>query len=180
MLTKVIPNKQLPNALAAYVRNLKKSEEKTQKVPLLPIDPKLPFCIIIDIDQTLAIRGNRGIFEFEKALEDTINPYLVQLLIYLSKGRDPNYFLFLFFFTGREGKYREVTTNWLHKNNIAFDQLYMRETGDLKTKAADLKENLYITHIAHKYNVLCAIDDDLSVIDKFQSLGIYTMLVDPQ
>lgn len=179
----MIGNIKIDKSLAESMRKFQKQQEKEAVVsaPLRPIDLALPSCYIFDLDRTLAIKSpNRGIFEFEKSLDDTpviAIQCLIQLLhfgISMDESGDTTEIIIL---TGREEKFRDVVEKWLEKHNILFDQLLMRGTGD--HRPADItKEDLYVYNIAYKYNVIFALEDDKKVVDMWRRLGIYCLVAD--
>ncbi len=72
--------------------------------------------------------------------------------------------------TGRPESVRGVTVKWLKKYDIQYDQLIMRSWEDNFLKAAIYKKKMYETHI-HS-DVICAYDDDQTIIDMWSDLGI--------
>lgn len=80
----------------------------------------------------------------------------------------------VFFCSGREEKYREVTTAWLTEHLVhAVDRttLLMRPTGDYRPDVAIKKEMLdYIRQ--EGFDVLFAVDDRRSVVDMWRANGV--------
>jgi hypothetical protein len=72
--------------------------------------------------------------------------------------------------TGRPESVREVTNEWLVKYGVEYDKLIMRSWEDNFLKAAIYKKKMYETHI-HS-DVICAYDDDQTIIDMWSDLGI--------
>ena len=73
--------------------------------------------------------------------------------------------------TARSAHYRNETKQWLHKNNIPYDALVMRPTGD---KEADkkLKRELLEEDVLPKFDVKEAWDDKKKNRKMFEKLGI--------
>lgn len=169
---------KIDKGIADAMRKMQKAQEKVEDAkeemkPLLPVDPKLPTIILSDVDRTLATRHKgRGIFEFEKALDDEPVEATVSLLKGLADLGNS-----IFLITGRESKYRDVTEAWLNKHRIERDQLLMRQTGDF-SKADIMKENLFVQNIAHKFNVLFVLEDDPIAIKMFRRMGLYVLCAD--
>jgi len=151
-------------------------------------DPNLPNCIIVDVDGTLALHGNRrSPFEYWKAMEDRVNKPIATLIrILASFEENHNSPLKVIIMTGRENLKRELsfedhpltpktveqlTDDWLFKNNIDFDDILIRAEGDQRSDYI-IKKELYEENIKGKYNVLYVIDDRRQVIDMWRELGL--------
>ncbi len=81
------------------------------------------------------------------------------------------------FLTARPDTYEDRTANWLEANlNSQIDDyiLLMREEGDM-SRSVDVKREIYEKHIKPYYEVMFAIDDQDSIIELWQSLGIDTL-----
>lgn len=175
--------KRMAIQMAAYAKIQEKiadvKEEKS--APLRQADPKLGIAVIIDIDGTLAKRCDRGIFDFEKSIDDEPNLGLIYLLNLIDdQARYKNSAVpgvTIIVVTGREQMYQEVTNKWLNRHQIPFNHVYMRRTGD-KRKSNIVKEDIYISSIRNKYNVLFAVDDRQQDIDMYRKNGIYCFVAD--
>lgn len=73
--------------------------------------------------------------------------------------------------TGRGEAFRHLTCEWLKKNNIAYDSLFMRKEFDIR-EDADVKEDLYREFIEKEYDILFVVDDRKSVVHKWRELGL--------
>ena len=78
--------------------------------------------------------------------------------------------------TGRDATFRQVTSDWLSKNQIFYNQLLMRPEGD-KRRDDLVKRELYDQHIKDKYNVLFVLDDRDRVVAMWRSLGLTCLQV---
>jgi len=136
-------------------------------VPEAPVyDVNLPNCIIIDLDGTLAnFEGKRGPYEGEKCSDDDVNDPVFAVLNHFKVDHD------IVLLSGRESKFRPQTLEFLWKNNIHFDHLFMRKSKDLRNDAV-IKRELYEANINGKLNVRFILDDRNRVVDMFRSLGI--------
>lgn len=72
--------------------------------------------------------------------------------------------------TAREEKWRALTTNWLKTNQIPFDELHMRPTGDFRRDTFIKAEIL--DELQTRYNVRHAYDDNPAIIQLWQDRGI--------
>ena len=74
--------------------------------------------------------------------------------------------------TGREMKYKDATTQWFQKNNIFYDDLFMRKFGDHR-KDYEVKSDL-LNDIIAKYgnNVVCVLEDRTQCVDMWRGRGL--------
>lgn len=77
--------------------------------------------------------------------------------------------------TGRSDDYRHHTESWLDDNEIEYDKLFMRKSGDRRPSAEVKKEIL--DEISEKWDPIHAFDDDPSVIEMFGDSGLVTTLI---
>lgn len=124
-------------------------------------NPKLPSAILVDIDGTLAIRGNRSPYDFLKVGEDKVNEPIKNLVNILSSN-PYNYKVIIF--SGRDDSCFDITRNWLIKNQINFDYLHMRKTND-RRKDSIVKKEMFDIWIKNQYNILYVLDDRKQVVD---------------
>jgi len=117
----------------------------------------LPRAIIVDIDGTLAIRGDRSPFEWNKVHLDSSN-YPVMKLVSLLKRDYP-----IIVFSGRDSVCREETIKWLKLYEVPTDFVYMRPEKDLRPDTV-IKAELYNLHVKGKYHVEFVLDDRDSVV----------------
>ena len=134
----------------------------------ISFNKKLPKVYLVDIDGTVAKKGDRDIFDDSKLHLDTvINPIanVVKALhndgfgiIYVS-GRGDNCYL--------------TTYKWLKDNELWFKgtEMYMRREGDIRPDYL-IKEQIVEEDIHPNYNVVGVIDDRLQVTREYYRLGI--------
>jgi len=186
MITKMYSIPKLTKAeqqrLDAQLRaNQKRLEkEKEQKLPplILP-DPNLPVCIIADIDSTLSKRGERGVFDFDKSIDDEPIHQTVFLLRLIDDRNkyDPITKTHIILLTGREEQFSEITNKWLNKHQIPFDKLLMRRTGD-RRKADIVKQEIYAGSIRNRFSVFFVLEDHPDNVLMFQKLGLFCFSAD--
>lgn len=143
------------------------------------VNTKLPYCIISDIDGTLAhMNGKRGPFEWHKVGVDDIDIGVAHVLdgvasmnydeehghesIFNKLAHHPKTTVFLF--SGRDEVCRPETEEWLERHGVQYDHLYMRRTDHVdehgnQVKDTLVKEEMYEKYIKDKYNVLYIMDD---------------------
>lgn len=130
--------------------------------------------VIFDIDGTLAHKCDRDIYDGSKAIDDHLDENVYKILC-MEKNYLGNKIIIM---SGRDEKYREVTENWLLKNNINYDELFMRPEND--TRPDDLvKFELYCLNVKHNFVVERVYDDRDKVVRMWRKLlGLKTFQVD--
>jgi phosphoglycolate phosphatase-like HAD superfamily hydrolase len=132
--------------------------------------------IIVDLDGTLADVEHRVEFvkqtpinwkDFnDRMIHDPIYLWCFEL-IHAMKDRGYK----IIFITGRGEDYRSHTLNWLLKNQVQFDELYMRKPNDQR-EDADVKEEIYFEHVEKRFQVLFVVDDRKSVVARWRELEL--------
>ena len=141
-------------------------------------DPEAPPAIIVDIDGTVALHdGIRGHYDMASAGKDAINKPIVQLIhdYYSAEFRDRRDPLMLMV-SGREEKYRKLTEDWLHGNDLWPDHLYMRPNDDGRRDDI-VKREIFDRYIRDYYNVQFVLDDRDRVVKMWRSLGLTCLQV---
>jgi len=138
-----------------------------------PVNHKLPWCVIVDIDGSIATMENRGPFEWSKVGQDKPRHHVMDAAMGIAMhGNDK-----VVFFSGRDSVCRTETVMWLiEKFGIdvrAGDKyaLYMRPEGDQR-KDVIIKKELYEAHILGKLNVRGIVDDRMQVCRGWRDLGL--------
>lgn len=125
----------------------------------------LPYCIICDIDGTVAQNNGRGYFDWSRVGEDSYKEIVWEAVLGLSERlKCP-----IVFVSGRDGICWRDTFKWL---SIKVDSpiLYMRNSRDNRDDTI-VKKEIYTTHIAGVYDVAAIFDDRPKVIRMWQELG---------
>lgn len=136
-------------------------------IPILEHNPELPNCIMVDLDGTLAIKGNRDIYDFSKINLDSLN----KSVGYAVKGMLDDNNCNLIVVSGRDDVCYEETVLWLGQQGFIPTLMFMRETGD-KRPDYIVKQEIYDTHIKDKFNVLAVFDDRDSVVRMWRDNGL--------
>lgn len=136
-------------------------------------NPLLPYCIIVDIDGTVANNSNRSPYDESKVSQDTPIDQVVTILDSMSVFDTE---LCIFFFSGRSEDCRKDTERWLLYNVYYYDELFMRKSGDSRPDTV-VKKEMYKKYIEGKYNVVFVIDDRLSVSYMWYELGLFVFNV---
>lgn len=139
----------------------------------LPRDPALdeglPEAVIVDIDGTLCLIGDRDPYDASKCHLDTPNPAVMSIIQHY-----PNIILC----SGRQELHRPETEKWLEDHDIHYINLLLRQTDDRRRDAV-VKEEIYHNHIEGKYNITFVLDDRQQVVDMWRSVGLRCLQVAP-
>lgn len=122
---------------------------------------------LIDIDGTLAERGNRSPFDWSRVGEDQPRPAVIELVQTIATAGRHRIILL----SGRDEVCRVQTEMWLSAQGVPFDELHMRPRKDNR-KDSILKEELYRTRIEGRYLVAFVVDDRDQVVKMWRSLGL--------
>lgn len=153
-----------------------------EKVELVEYDNNLPDCIIIDIDGTIAEKGDRSPFDWKKVGLD--KPKLEVLNVIrnyfhsLNNGKYGKNEVQPFIFSGRDSVCKPETINWLNEiAEIDMDyEIHMRAENDMR-KDTIVKKELYEEFVKGKYNVLSVFDDRNCVVEMWRSIGLTCLQV---
>lgn len=132
--------------------------------------PGLQNAIIVDIDGTLAQKGDRDIFDDSKLHLDSVIQPVKKLLDMFIEHEFGNTRVILM--SGRQESCRQQTEQWLWDNNIYYHELFMRKTDDKRCDSI-VKKELYEEHVKGKYNVLFVVDDRKRVKRMWTSEGLF-------
>lgn len=133
---------------------------------------ELPDAIICDLDGTLALLNGRNPYDASLCEEDLVNNPIADIVNrYYSSG---DYTVILV--SGRSEEHRPQTERWLTQQAIQYDFLYMRASGDNR-KDSLVKHEIYQQHIEGQYNINFVLDDRMSVVALWRSLGLTVLQV---
>lgn len=123
--------------------------------------------ILVDVDGTVALKGDRGRFDEARVLVDLPNPPVITAVRAMHAAGYR-----VVFMSGRSEGCREDTEKWLTEHvSVPFDALYMRSDGDYR-KDAIVKKELFDRHVCDKYQILAVFDDRNQVVDMWRSIGL--------
>ncbi len=126
--------------------------------------------IIVDIDGTVADKGEREPFDYSKVYEDTVIQPIADLLNYLTNEH------VMLYVSGREDSCRYSTRQWLRDKRFVVDELFMRKSGDYRSDVI-VKREIYFNEIEPKYNVRWVFDDRNKVVAMWRDLGLTVLQV---
>ena len=124
--------------------------------------------VICDLDGTLAIHDGRGPYEFWKCGTDLLNKQVASVLV----GRR------VIIVSGRDDSCLNETIKWLSSNEVEYECIFMRRTGDTRNDAI-VKEEIYNRWIKDFYEIDFVLDDRNRVVDKWRELGLQCFQVAP-
>lgn len=167
-----------------YNKYLRSSKIHIDDRIILPHDPKLPHCIIVDIDGTLALHNGRNPYDYKKCDTDLLNQHVANIvksysLLYdynVMESDGENCHDRIFIISGRDGIAGELTEKWLDDNFIPYDRLFMRTKDDRRSDNI-IKREIYEKEIKGKYNVEFVLDDRDSVVQMWRELGLLCLQV---
>ncbi|WP_328707619.1 phosphatase domain-containing protein [Streptomyces mesophilus] len=148
--------------------------DEPEVTPYVP-DPALPAAVMCDIDGTLALRGDRGPYDFTRCDEDTLNePVRHALRAFRAGDGDGDVIVLL---SGRGEEHRAITEAWLAHHEVPYDELWMRAHGDHRRDDL-VKAELFDAHVRNRYAVRVSLDDRDRVVAVWRRMGLPTWQVD--
>lgn len=132
---------------------------------------QLMAAIIVDIDGTIADKGNRDPYDWSKVIEDTPHTNIMILVHMLSAYYEP------IFMSGRSDVCRVDTLKWLNKQAFTKPLLYMRKDGDYRPDT-EIKKEMYHQHVVGKWDIRFVLDDRNKVVEMWrEQLGLTCLQV---
>lgn len=129
-------------------------------------DFSLRKAVIFDVDGTLAHMVDRKPYDWTKVGQDTVDPHVARMLV--AYARDGYAILVV---SGRDGVCYADTCQWIIRNGLMCNEIYMRRQGDMR-KDTVVKEEIFWQAIAPFYNVEAVFDDRPSVVRMWHDIGI--------
>ena len=127
--------------------------------------------IIVDIDGTIALKGNRDPYDFDSVSQDKPNTPIVQLVKHLFDSTYSE----LVFVSGRSEVCRKETVKWLNQQGFSYPILFMRKSDDFRSDET-VKQEIYETHI-FPAQVDYVFDDRNKVVKMWRDLGFTCLQV---
>lgn len=135
-----------------------------------------PKCVLVDIDGTIALRGDRHPYEASRAMEDAVNWPVVRVIQGTLQAADAAAVLV----SGRGEQDRAVTEYWLRAHGLDglfnWPALYLRKEHDGRPDEI-VKEEIYRDHIEPHYTVFCVFDDRDRVVKMWRRIGLTCLQV---
>ena len=128
-------------------------------------DLSLPGAWIVDIDGTLALKGERSPYDWSRVGEDSLNRP-----VYLAMRGLEHVGLQVVFASGRDAVCRPETEDWLFRHGINDFPLFMRAEGDMR-KDSIVKREL-LDEISKEWHVVGVLDDRDQVVQMWREIGL--------
>lgn len=163
-----------------YNQFMAKKEDERKLDPMV-FNDDLPYCVIFDIDGTLAHITDRSPYDGKSCGSDEVNvsiKLLNHMVGFYNKNYMSQHLWETIIFSGRNGESEPETRKWLKDKNIDFQALHMRKPEDDR-KDSVVKEEMFNEFIKDKYNVVFIVDDRKQVVDMWRSLGLTCLQVAP-
>ena len=127
---------------------------------------ELPNAVVVDVDNTVASKGDRSPYAWDRVREDKPISVVIDAVRGLSQqGYE------IIFLSGRDSICMEDTEEWLQSYFNFPITLFMRKNKDMR-KDTVVKEELFFKHVAPNWNVSLVIDDRPSVCRMWRELGL--------
>lgn len=140
---------------------------------VVKFDSSKPDTYIVDIDGTVAQKGDRDIFDDSKLHLDTEIAEVGHVIRALWKNGYK-----IVFVSGRQDSCQETTVQWLKDQNLwmSDSEIYMRKARDQRNDSI-VKEEIVLNELVPRYNVVAVIDDRIGVTRNFHKLGMFVLNV---
>jgi len=150
--------------------------KKAVSQPLNPVvfDDSLPYCVIFDLDGTLACIGDRSPYDSKACAGDLPNESIIRLFKTIASS--VMYSTEMIIFSGRKDNAEIETRDWLENQEIIAYQLHMRRVDDDR-KDSIVKQEMFDAYVRGKYNVLFVVDDRDQVVKMWRDQGITCLQV---
>ncbi|GIF75717.1 phosphatase domain-containing protein [Asanoa siamensis] len=129
--------------------------------------PSAPEVVLVDIDGTVALLGDRHHLDLERVIEDEPNPAVIAAVRAMHAAGYA-----VIYCTGREESARADTEAWLASHvGVPYLALHMRGYGDSRRDAV-VKRDIFQREIAADYRVVGVFDDRQHVVKMWRDLGL--------
>ncbi len=135
-------------------------------------DESLPDCILVDLDGTVALMGNRSPYDVTRLHLDRPNAPVIKAVKAMYEAGHT-----IVYCSGRTDDGREATERWLDEHvGVPYAALHMRKTGDAR-KDSIVKREIFEREIAQNWHVVAVFDDRNQVVKMWRSIGLTVVQV---
>jgi predicted kinase len=148
-------------------------DEAVTGEPYIPT-PGTPHAVMVDIDGTVALHGDRNPYDTSRYHEDTPNAPVVAIVQNAATLGHR-----IVFCSGRSEEFRAVTEEWLNRHVLLRSsgwELHMRPAGDVRNDAV-VKLELFDQHVRSRFRVAYVLDDRDRVVRAWRSIGLTVLQV---
>lgn len=166
-------NKLTPKGVLPPVPALDGADAPVTFAPYIPVADQGPYCILVDIDGTLAhMDDRRSPYDPTKYHLDRFDPVVAEVARTYAEKLSSK----IIVMSGRDERYRAETEKWLWRYDFRYHKLYMRPAKDTRNDAV-VKNELFEKYIAGKYNVDFVLDDRDRVVAMWRAKGLKVLQV---
>jgi len=130
-------------------------------------DPDLPAAVLVDIDGTVALMGDRSPYDWSRVGSDTPNEAVIAAVRAMHAAGHA-----IVFCSGRDAVCRPETEAWLDLFvGVPYEALFMRPEGDNR-KDAIVKQEIFETEVRDRWRIVGVFDDRQQVVRMWRALGL--------
>jgi predicted kinase len=130
-------------------------------------DDTLPPAVLVDIDGTVAVMGDRGPYDWHRVGEDAPNQAVIAAVRAMHAAGNA-----IVFCTGRDESSRDETDAWLDLFvGVPYEGLFMRPWGDSRRDSI-VKQEIFESQIRDRWRIVGVFDDRQHVVRMWRSLGL--------
>lgn len=130
-------------------------------------DPELPAAVLVDIDGTVALIGDRSPYDWDRVGFDTPNQAVIGAVRAMHAAGNA-----VVFCTGRDEEARAETEAWLDLFvGVPYEGLFLRPAGDNR-KDALVKQEIFERQIRGRWRIVGVFDDRRQVVRMWRELGL--------
>jgi len=130
-------------------------------------DPELPAAVLVDIDGTVALMGDRSPYAWDRVGSDLPNPAVITAVRAMHAAGNA-----IVFCSGRDAVCRPETEAWLDLYvGVRYEALFMRPEGDGR-KDAVVKREIFDREIRDSWRIVGVFDDRQQVVRMWRALGL--------
>lgn len=153
----------LPLALPELARAQPSSSEASVYRP----GAGLPEAVLVDIDGTVALMGDRSPYDMTRVSQDRPNHAVITAIRAMQAFGHH-----IVFCSGRTDDGRADTEAWLAKHvAVPYEALFMRRTGDTR-KDSIVKVEIFEREIRHRWAITGVFDDRNQVVRAWRAIGL--------
>ncbi|GAA4456213.1 hypothetical protein GCM10023170_050610 [Phytohabitans houttuyneae] len=129
--------------------------------------PGAPKIVLVDIDGTVALIGDRSPYAMHRVGEDQPNHAVIAAVRAMHAAGHA-----IVYCTGRDESARAATEEWLDRHvGVPYEALYMRDVYDSRRDAV-VKQEIFEREIRDRYHVVGVFDDRMQVVKMWRELGL--------
>jgi predicted kinase len=130
-------------------------------------DLELPAAVLVDIDGTVALMGDRSPYDWARVGIDNPNPAVIGAVRAMHAAGNA-----IVFCSGRDAVCREETEAWLDLFvGVPYEGLFMRPEGDSR-KDAVVKREIFDREVRDRWRIVGVFDDRQQVVRMWRALGL--------